>query len=315
MNISFFKNKEKMLGIAESRNGYDLPLTSCTGNKFLMLLISLMTFLSMLMVLTFFLLSTMTNNWSAGLKDQMTIEIPATNVKSEPLNRSDIESRISLITSLLENTPVVISHNVMSEEEIKELVNPWLANLPLVSNMPLPRLISVQLNGATQSDIKSLSKKVTELVGNARLDTHENWLNNLLEFTSILRISSVLLLTLVGLTTIMAIAGAIQSRMSQYNEEIELLHLMGASDRYISNQLQRHSFILALKGGCIGLFFGTACLFMIKLFYPEISTDLLPNFTLNIFHYSLIASLPVLAALIALFTSKETVLRTLAKMP
>ncbi|MBI2234772.1 MAG: permease, partial [Micavibrio aeruginosavorus] len=70
--------KERTIGRAEKRR-YDLPLNKGAGTAFLVTLIGLMTFLAMLALTSSFTLSAMTQRWTSGLENRITIEIPTQN--------------------------------------------------------------------------------------------------------------------------------------------------------------------------------------------------------------------------------------------
>src|SRR5690606_39799746 len=69
--------RERVLGVARGKRRYDLPLSGSSSNNFLRLLIALMTVLGMLALSASFALSAMTDRWSGGLQDKVSVEIPA----------------------------------------------------------------------------------------------------------------------------------------------------------------------------------------------------------------------------------------------
>ena len=111
------------------------------------------------------------------------------------------------------------------------------------------------------------------------------------------------------------LAGAVRSRMAVHREEVKLLHLMGASDNYISKQFQRHSLILAIQGSLLGLVLGGLSLKTIGWIGGEMDVNLLPGFALGPAHVIALLCLPVVIAAIAIITTRETVLKVLSQMP
>ena len=69
--------KTKRVGKVEEKRRYDLPLSQDSSSRFLLLLITLMSFLTILALSAVFFLTTLTNHWVGGLENTMTIEIPA----------------------------------------------------------------------------------------------------------------------------------------------------------------------------------------------------------------------------------------------
>src|SRR5690606_34585186 len=119
----------------------------------------------------------------------------------------------------------------------------------------------------------------------------------------------------IALTTLVAVAGAVRSKLSENKEELELLHLMGASDSYIARQLQRHTLILSFQGGLFGIAAGGLMLLMISLIAGQMGVNLVPDFSLSGAQKLMLLLMPVPIALLAMLTSRFTVLRVLTKMP
>ena len=307
--------KERKLGKAPRKRRYDLPLNKSSGTGFLVLLICLMTFLAMLALAASFALSAMTARWSSGLENKVTVEIPAERADGTVLSPQIIKSQTARAYEFLNTHPSVVNAHVMTDEEIRDLVRPWLGeDLPL-GKIPLPGLISVELQETSVKLVKILENKLRDINEKARIDTHEQWLTDLLRFTGALQFAAALLTAIIGLTTITAIAGAVRSRMAVHSAEVELLHLMGASDYYISRQFQRHSLILAFQGALFGILAGALSLAVIGWISGEMGVSLLPEFTLATWQIAALAGLPVMIALIATVTARQTVLKVLGQMP
>ncbi|MCD8562980.1 MAG: permease [Alphaproteobacteria bacterium] len=311
MNLLF---KDKKLGVAENRR-YDLPLHKSSGTGFLVLLITLMTFLAMMALSSFFVLGALTDRWSSGLENKLTIEIPAEDSKGELLTQDKIEELSKRAASALEGNPAVQDYKILSREDITALISPWLGDDFSGDNIPLPGLISLTLKDGTSERLPALEEDLKALVPQIKLDRHESWLNDLLHLTGSLQFSAFLILLIIGFTTVTAVAGVIRSRMAEHRKEVELLHLMGANDLYITKQFQRHAVNLSLKGGVIGVLFSCLVLALIASMAGHAETSLLPNFHFSALHITAFALLPVLVAAIGGATARFTVLRTLAKMP
>lgn len=309
-----FRGRDRRLGVAEGRR-YDLPLNNSPGNGFLVLLVALMTFLAVLALTASFALGGMTQRWSSGLENKITIEIPAENAGGEIFNSSKISKLKDKVKVLLEANPVIENFEIMDDAAIHSLVAPWLGEDFSMDEMPLPTLIAVEVSENTESFIASLSEKLAQIDPAIRLDTHEDWLGDLLELIGSLQFSTLLVTFIIALTGIIAIAGAIRSRMAEHKPDVELLHLMGASDGYISSQFQRHALILGFQGGVYGLVFGAGMLIFLSLLIGNAQSGLLPGFQLGMAHYVILLSLPVLACIIAATTARITVLRVLTRMP
>lgn len=306
--------KDKKLGVAENRR-YDLPLHKSGGTGFLILLITLMTFLGMMALSSFFVLGAITDRWSSGLENKLTIEIPAEDKEGNLLSPEKIQDMTKLVAAALKDSPVVDDYKTLSREDIQALIAPWLGEDFSDENVPLPGLISLTLKKDGVARLPTLEKDLKELVPHLLLDRHEAWLNDLLHLTGSLQFSAFLILLIIGFTTVTAVAGAVRSRMAEHKKEVELLHLMGANDIYIMKQFQRHAINLCLKGGVAGVAFSCLVLLLIVLLAGGSGASLLPGFMFSPFHIGAFALLPIVVAGIGGMTARMTVLRSLAQMP
>lgn len=310
-----FAKKDRSLGIAKKKRKYDLPLNKGSGGIFLKVLMGLMTILALFALSASFALSEITDRWSSGLENKATIEIPAEDGNGNILSQKAINKTSQNILSYLQNHQNVKTVEIMPEQEIKDMVSPWLGNDITFENVPLPGILSVTFKKKIDIDTKTLENRLKDFGNHVRLDTHGAWLADLLKFTGALNFAALLISTLISITTIVAVAGAVQSRMAIYDEELELLHLMGAGDRYISGQLQRYSFITCFQGSAIGALIGMVLLFFTGLVLKQKNISLIPDFDLNTLQLLVLITLPLFVALLGLITARQTVLRVLSKMP
>lgn len=313
-NILRGRRRERMVGSARQKRQYDLPLDKGTGTGFLVLLVGLMTFLAVMALGASFALSALQSRWTSGLENRVTVEIPAEH-DGRLLSADEVTRAAEKIQALLENYPAVAHAEILPAADIRALVSPWLGDGALPDDMPLPALISVTLERDSEVNMAVMQDKITALVPQARLDTHESWLRDVLRFAGALKGAAFLLLLTIGITTITAIAGAVRARMEIYRAEVELLHLMGATDRYIARQFQRYAFLAALQGGTTGLVGGGLAIGVIGLMAGRMDMGLLPDFSLHAPHIVMLAALPLTAALIGMTTARRTVMRVLVSLP
>lgn len=308
-------SKERRLGVAEGKRQYDLPLNKSIGTGFLVLLIALMSFLAVMALATSFALGSMTERWSSGLENKATIEIPAEKQAGALRSAKDIQDLSTQVEEALNNAPAVKSIDALGEDDIKALIEPWLGEAGVIEDIPLPGLLSIELYSVDKNVTKTIEAELEKIAPDIRLDTHEAWLGDLLRLTGALQFAAGFVLLIIGVTTIAAVAGAIRTRMAVHSEEVELLHLMGAGDYYITRQLQRHALLIGLKGSVLGVFAGGLILSLITLIAGETAAALLPDFQVEVVHVIGIVAVPILICAIASIAARFTVLRVLGEMP
>ena len=318
LKLPMFKNpfeRNRALGVAKEKRRYDLPLTGSASNGFLRLLICLMSVLGMLALSASFALSAMTDRWSQGLDNKISVEIPAADSGGDIIEAGIVKSMTDAAAKVLNEHPDVAEAAIMEESHVRELLAPWLGTDMVMDSIPIPGLISVTFNKDSKPDLQKLEQQLKDVAPRARIDTHESWLSDVLRFTGALQFAAILLSLIIGCTTLVAVAGGVRSKLSENKEELELLHLMGASDSYIARQLQRHTLILSLQGGALGVVGGGLLLLIISLVAGEIGVNLIPDFSLSGVQKLMLLLMPVPIALLAMVTARFTVLRVLTKMP
>lgn len=305
--------KRKTLGRAGKRR-YDLPLGG-DGTGFLTVLIGLMTVLAMMALCASFVLAAMTQRWSSGLENRITVEIPARTRDGDLLSAVEIASLTDRIAAALRGVENVVSVTAMNRDDIAALVDPWLGQGVLNDDFPLPGMIAVQVERSDTKTLQALHSRTRAIAPHARIDTHEEWLRDLLRFTGALQLAALVLVLVIGLTTVTAVAGAVRARMKIHRAEVEILYLMGASDGYITRQFQRHSILLALRGGGIGALCALTMIAVIGMVAGEMGVAVLPEFTLSPTHWIGLAAVPLCVTAIAAITARRTLMRTLTGMP
>lgn len=314
MNVLKFR-KERKLGVAQGKRVYDLPLNTGEGAGFLVLLIGLMTFLAAFALAGSMTLGSLSARWTSGLENKLTIEIPTEDIDGKTLSSAQVTEMTEEISRMLNEHQAVQNANMLDKEEVAQLLSPWLGEDLAMDALPLPGLISVEMEDSRPEILSEIERKIKIIAPAARIDRHESWLNDLLRFAGALRFTALAIVLIIGATTVTAIAGAIRARMAVHAEEVELLHLMGAKDDYITKQFKRHALILALMGGAAGSAAGGFALLLIGLISGEAENGLLPDFSLSLPHMLMLLLLPAVAGGIAVATAHVTVLRVLARMP
>lgn len=311
---NFFKKSGKRLGSAKGRR-YDLPLNSEGGTGFLILLIGLMTFLAVMALATSVILGSMTQRWSSGLENKVTIEIPAERPSGNLRTPADIVELKQAAAQKLSKLAYVKQVEVLAEDEIRELIEPWMGKEIVLQDIPLPGLVSVELHLSNGEVLRDLQQQMDSITAGLRVDAHEDWLGDLLRLIGALQFAAAAVALIIGVTTVSAISGAIRMRMALHHAEIELLHMMGARDEYITRQLQRHALLLGLKGSVAGAVFALSIMAAIGFISGHTAAALLPGFEIVPWHIAALIAVPGAVCLIAAATARFTVMRSLALMP
>jgi cell division transport system permease protein len=113
-------------------------------------------------------------------------------------------------------------------------------------------MIAVKLDPAQRPDLKSFSQQLKTIMPNAQLDDHRQWIDRLAAMGRTLVWVAIFVLALVFTAMALAVAFATRGAMAGSKQIIDVLHFVGAEDRFIAAQFQKIFLRLGLKGGIIG---------------------------------------------------------------
>lgn len=305
---------ERVLAFLPRRKGAApiVPEKSVAGRT-LLLMITIMSFLSAVTLGGVVLVQKSAIAWSADVGREVTIQI-------RPVEGEVMDSNLRTAVSLAESTPGVASARALTIEESQKLLEPWLGTGLDLTAIEIPRLVVVQLADPADADIEALGRNLTAIKG-ASLDTHAAWRQQLNTMAGTIVLSGLLVLILIGAATVLAIIFATRGAMATNREIVDVLHYIGASNKFIAGEFQGRFLSIGLQGGLLGaiaalLFFvlvGTAAGNMLSSEAGAQVGVLFGRFALGIDGLIGVAGVvPVIAALTAI-TSRLTVRRYLSQ--
>ncbi|MGH6879807.1 MAG: cell division protein FtsX, partial [Hypericibacter sp.] len=194
-----------------------------------------------------------------------------------------------------------------------ELIGPWLGPDAAAADLPLPDLVAVELNSDATVDSVALALRLSEAAPEARLDDHRDWMERAERLSWLVRLLAMLVLGFVSAAAALAVLFVTRTGLDIHREVIELVHLLGAPDRYIARQFQTHALMQGFLGGVLGLAAGAATITAIGWLAATLGGGLVPLARLGWIDWAIIASLPVAAALVAMLTARIAVLHFLGR--
>ncbi len=221
-----------------------VPAASIAGRA-LVTVIAIMTFLAGLTAGTAMLIANAADGWRGEVAREMTIQV-------RPVTGRDLDADVAAALDAARAIPGIADVYAYSKAQSEALLTPWLGAGLDLSELPVPRLIVVKLDPRAALDVDALRKAVIDKVPNATIDDHRLWLQRLSIMAGTVVVIAFVILALVMVAMVLAVGFATRGAMAGNREIIEVLHLVGAADGYISRQFQRHFFRLGLRGGLIG---------------------------------------------------------------
>lgn len=236
-----------------------------TSSRTLMFLIAIMTFLSCVTLGTVVLIQKSAIAWSSDVGREVTIQI-------RPVDDTNILDAIQRATSIASAAPGVGTVTPMSEDDSKQLLEPWLGAGLDLGALNVPRMIIVELSDPREAELEQLATDLQTVPG-ASLDTHSAWQQQLNTMSGTMVISGLFVLVLIITATVLAIIFATRGTMASNRAIVDVLHFVGASNRFIADEFQGRFLSIGLKGGIVG---GAAALLFFIILGIVIS-GFLPN--------------------------------------
>ena len=290
-----------------------VPSQSVAGRT-LMLLIAIMTFLSSVTFGGVMLVQRSAIAWSSEVGREVTIQI-------RPVEGELMDANLRLAETIAEATPGVADAYALSIEDSEDLLAPWLGDGLDLTELNIPRLVVVELADPEGADITRLESEIAAVPG-ASLDTHAAWRQQLNTMAGTIVLSGILVLGLILAATVLAVVFATRGTMASNREIVDVLHFIGASNRFVAGQFQGRFMMIGLRGGLIGAL-GALAFFLVagaavSRFLPDSSTAqlevLFGRFSLGFEGIAgIVLIIPVIAGLTAM-TSGFTVRRFLSQI-
>ena len=290
----------------------EVPLNRDASERFLPWLMAFLIYLGALSLAAAMAVHNAVDHWDSGLAGRLTVQVSPASADENPAITTE---RVARVLEELHATRGVIQARALSDEEIVELLEPWLGSAAINWNLPLPRVVAVELDRDGPPDLAALSARLGEIEPGTAIDDHQRWLGELLDLIRGLQILAIGVIILVGLASVGAIVFITRTGMAIHRPVIDLLHLIGAQDSFVAWQFQVHALKQGLRGGVIALALTVLTLLSLGYLLQRADIGFLPAVSLSAWEWCVLALLPLLAAAVAMITARITVLATLSRMP
>ena len=255
-------------------------------------------------------LSNLARNASAEIAGGVTVQI----VEAAPAER---DRQAEVAVALLRNRDDVADVRRVPDSELEQLIEPWLGEEagPADEAIPIPALIDARLHGPlTGARLQALRAALTASAPSAKVDAQAGWLAPVFHAISSLQWLAVGLIVLLGATSAAAVWLAARSALGSNRDTIEIVHLLGGTDRQIARIFQRSIAVDAFVGGIVGLLLGLIAILFLGRQFAALGSGMVAGGGLGIPDWIAIGAIPVAGIAIAMFTARVTVLSALRRI-
>jgi cell division transport system permease protein len=230
---------------ARARNMSPIVPRASISGRALVAVVAIMTFLASITTGAVLLVSASAAEWQSEVASEITMQV-------RPQAGRDLERDVIAAAEAMRTQPGIVQVKPFTKDESARLLEPWLGSGLSIEQLPVPRVIVARVQPGTTLDLPGLRSRVTQVAPSASVDDHRAWIERMRSMTGATVFAGIGILVLVIAATIISVSFATRGAMAANRPIVEVLHFVGAGDRYIASHFLRHFLRLGLEGGLIG---------------------------------------------------------------
>ena len=230
---------------ARARNMSPIVPRASISGRALVAVVAIMTFLASITTGAVLLVSASAAEWQSEVASEITMQV-------RPQAGRDLDRDVIAAAEAMRTQPGIVQVKPFTKDESARLLEPWLGSGLSIDQLPVPRVIVARVQPGTTLDLPVLRPRVTQVAPSASVDDHRAWIERMRSMTGATVFAGIGILVLVIAATIISVSFATRGAMAANRPIVEVLHFVGAGDRYIASHFLRHFLRLGLEGGLIG---------------------------------------------------------------
>ena len=276
------------------------------GGAPLTAVIGVISFLAALSLTAFLVIASVAGEWTLALQTSFTVQIKGTNAEA-------IAADTDEVVRILNSQTGVSEVNVVDASEAAKLLEPWLGKGNIGDYLNVPAIVEVRADENVRNDLELLQSRLTAAAPGAIIDDHGEWHARLAAAARSGQLLAFGVFALIlGAACAIAIFAA-RAGLAANEKIVSLLHLVGATDQFIANEVQRRFVILGLRGSLAGV--GAA---LITLLLAGIAAQtsrgerfFLPGVNFDGWFVLYLMTVPITICLVTAISARLTVLQAL----
>ncbi len=277
------------------------------ATRLLPYVMAVMVYLSALALMGSMMLHEGFGEWTETLSNRLTVQITS----PDPDRRKD---QVAQVTQLLRNTPGIDYVRKLNDVEIEKLLEPWLGEGNVTSDLPVPDILDVTVSRTLTVNLDALRGMLAKVSENIHLDDHQQWLGRFLRLMDTVEYTALGILLLVVMATICIVIFGTKAGMAENRKTIAIMHHLGAQDGMIARAFQDRFMKYGLRGGIIGLLLAFITLITLIYLSRDLAAGLVKVPRFPVMQVAVLVVIPFFAAVIAMLTARVTVMRDLGRM-
>jgi cell division transport system permease protein len=223
------------------------------------------------------------------------------------------DAAVRAIVARVQAIPQVRRVAEVDRARLAELLEPWLGDAGLDAELPMPAMIDVDLASGDAAGVAAVAGAAQAVAPAARIDRHAQWLSPVAGFITLMTWFAAGLVLLMTLATTAVVLLAARAGLDMHRDTIAVLHMLGSTDRQVARLFQRRIALDTLLGGLLGTSAALAAAWLLGRQAGALGSELLSGVALDRADWIMLASIPLLFALLAMVAARSGVLRALGR--
>lgn len=240
----------------------------------LMSLVTISTFAVSILIVSaamlFFLnMNQLIDGWRTGIRIMAYLQ--------EGLNGTDQTHLQSRIESLYGVQQVVFVSKDQALERLRTQMDRQASILDNLNRNPLPDAFEIKMIAASQTwdKVEQLATNLENLEGVSEVEYGQRWIKRILNIFNLFQVTAYTMGALFFMAAVFIVGNTVRLVLYSRKEEVEIMRLVGATERFILAPFYFQSLLQAALGGIIGL---VALYIMFIMIQSRIATDLATGF-------------------------------------
>ncbi|WP_432768731.1 MAG: cell division protein [Sphingopyxis sp.] len=255
-----------------------------------------------------------------GIGDAIAGRVTVQIVTANPVTRAEQASALRRAAAA---QPYVRAARTVEQEELRATLGQWFGSEangaggddPVLQSLPLPALVDIDFVGSERdAPLRQLRALVAAEAPGARIIPHAEWLGPVAQLIRSLAWIAGALVLLMTLASAAVVIMTARAALATHFPTIEMLHLIGATDRQITRLFQRRIAIDTAYGIALGTVVAAALLLLVSWQWSGVTAGLAATASLGAWGWALLLALPLLAIALAALTARQTLLAALKKI-
>jgi cell division transport system permease protein len=240
--------------------------------------------------------------WTAQLRGSATVLV-------RPSGQETADAAAARAAETLSGVRGVSEAAALDKDKAAALLEPWLGKEALADDLPVPRLVTLELDKVAPAKASDLDAALKAQGIDATVDDHSLWMADIVRAGAWARAAAAGVFVLMALAAAAVIAFAARAALAARREIVEVLHLSGARDGFIAGLVLRRFAAMAFTAGTIAA--AAAALVGAALRLIGGGQGLTPVLPLAWSDLLVVLPCPPLAALIGALAARAAALRLL----